>query len=159
MQARDVKTIEDAIALVEARHLTHVKVAVADIDGILRGKYLTKEKFYSVLKSELAFCNVVLGWDSEDQLYDNVKYTGADTAIITWAKRIPHRETRCTTTDSLRRNRNIQTNSSTTHSRKFTELALPDRQHCPSLARLSCVAIFSLRLEQGRSRRSCSGAR
>jgi len=80
MQSRAVKTIEDAIALVEARRLTHVKVGVSDIDGILRGKYLSKEKFISTLKSGLSFCNVVLGWDSQDQLYDNVQYTGWHTA-------------------------------------------------------------------------------
>ena len=80
MQAREVKTIEDAIALVEARRLTHVKVAVSDIDGILRGKYMSKDKFISSLKSGLSFCNVVLGWDSNDQLYDNVQYTGWHTA-------------------------------------------------------------------------------
>ncbi|MBI3523871.1 MAG: glutamine synthetase [Betaproteobacteria bacterium] len=80
MQARDVKTVADAIALVEARQLTHVKIAVSDIDGILRGKYLSREKFLSTLKSGLSFCNVVLGWDSQDQLYDNVAYTGWHTA-------------------------------------------------------------------------------
>ena len=80
MQAREVKTIEDAIALAEARNLTHVKVAVSDIDGILRGKYMSKDKFISSLKSGLSFCNVVLGWDSNDQLYDNVQYTGWHTA-------------------------------------------------------------------------------
>jgi glutamine synthetase len=80
MQAREVKTVEDAIALVEARKLTHVKVGVSDIDGILRGKYLSKEKFIACLKGELSFCNVVLGWDLNDQLYDNVKYTGWHTA-------------------------------------------------------------------------------
>lgn len=80
MQAREVKTIEDAIALVEARNLSHVKVGVSDIDGILRGKYLSREKFISCLKGELSFCNVVLGWDLNDQLYDNVSYTGWHTA-------------------------------------------------------------------------------
>ena len=80
MQARAVNTIEDAIALVEARGLTHVKIGVSDIDGILRGKYLSTEKFISTLKSGLSFCNVVLGWDSQDQLYDNVQYTGWHTA-------------------------------------------------------------------------------
>lgn len=80
MQAREVKTIEDAIALVDARELSHVKVAVPDIDGILRGKYLSRDKFVSTLQSGLAFCNVVLGWDSGDQLYDNVRYTGWHTA-------------------------------------------------------------------------------
>jgi glutamine synthetase len=53
-----------------------VKVAVTDIDGILRGKYLAKEKFFSVAKGNLSFCNVVLGWDSSDACYDDVRYTG-----------------------------------------------------------------------------------
>jgi glutamine synthetase len=80
MQTRQVKTIEDAVALIEARRLKHVKVGVSDIDGILRGKYLRADKFVAALKSGLAFCNVVFGWDSQDQLYDNVKYTGWHTA-------------------------------------------------------------------------------
>ncbi len=80
MQARTVKSVEDAIALVESRKLSHVKIGVSDIDGILRGKYLSKEKFLSCLKGGLSFCNVVLGWDLNDQLYDNVKYTGWHTA-------------------------------------------------------------------------------
>jgi glutamine synthetase len=53
-----------------------VKVAVTDIDGILRGKYLHKEKFLSAAKSGLGFCNVVFGWDSGDVCYDNATYTG-----------------------------------------------------------------------------------
>ena len=28
----------------------------------------------------MSFCNVVLGWDAHDQLYDNVAYTGWHTA-------------------------------------------------------------------------------
>lgn len=80
MQAREVKTAEDAIRLIEARGLTHVKVGLSDIDGIMRGKYLAKDKFISALKSGFGFCNVVLGWDLNDQLYDNVQYTGWHTA-------------------------------------------------------------------------------
>jgi glutamine synthetase len=53
-----------------------VKVAVTDIDGILRGKYLHKEKFLSAAKSGFGFCNVVFGWDSGDVCYDNATYTG-----------------------------------------------------------------------------------
>ncbi len=53
-----------------------VKVAVADIDGILRGKYLQKEKFLSAAKGGFGFCNVVFGWDSSDVCYDNAEYTG-----------------------------------------------------------------------------------
>ncbi len=53
-----------------------VKVAVTDIDGILRGKYLHKNKFLSALDGGFGFCNVVFGWDSADLCYDNSKYTG-----------------------------------------------------------------------------------
>ncbi len=53
-----------------------VKVAVTDIDGILRGKYLHKNKFLSAAESSFGFCNVIFGWDSSDRCYDNVKYTG-----------------------------------------------------------------------------------
>jgi glutamine synthetase len=53
-----------------------VKVAVTDIDGVLRGKYLQKEKFLSAAQKGFGFCNVVFGWDSADACYDNARYTG-----------------------------------------------------------------------------------
>ena len=43
MQARDVKTAEDARKLLEKLELDHVKVGVFDIDGILRGSYMSRE--------------------------------------------------------------------------------------------------------------------
>jgi glutamine synthetase len=73
---RQVKTVADARAIVLERDLTHVKVGVFDIDGILRGKYMSRAKFDSSLDGGFGFCDVVLGWDSKDQLYDNVRYTG-----------------------------------------------------------------------------------
>lgn len=53
-----------------------VKVAVADIDGVLRGKYISTEKFLAVAQTDLAFCDVIFGWDMADQAYDNTSYTG-----------------------------------------------------------------------------------
>jgi len=53
-----------------------VKVAVADIDGILRGKLLHKDKFASALEGGFGFCDVVYGWDMHDQCYDNTTVTG-----------------------------------------------------------------------------------
>ena len=76
MNPRAVKTIEDAKKIVELRELTHVKVGLFDNDGVMRGKYMSREKFFSSLDHGFAFCDVVLGWDSKDQLYDNVSYTG-----------------------------------------------------------------------------------
>ncbi|MBV9911630.1 MAG: hypothetical protein JOZ93_03590 [Sinobacteraceae bacterium] len=76
MHPRQVRTVADARAIVAERELTHVKVGVFDIDGILRGKYMSRGKFESSLQHGFGFCDVVLGWDSRDQLYDNVRYTG-----------------------------------------------------------------------------------
>ncbi|CAN5512031.1 glutamine synthetase [soil metagenome] len=53
-----------------------VKIAYPDMDGILRGKYVSTEKFLSSIESGSAFCNVIFGWDSNDVAYDNVAYTG-----------------------------------------------------------------------------------
>ena len=53
-----------------------VKVAITDIDGILRGKYLHKDKFLSAVEGGFGFCNVVFGWDVNDACYDNGRYTG-----------------------------------------------------------------------------------
>ncbi|MGQ0675230.1 MAG: glutamine synthetase family protein, partial [Rhodospirillales bacterium] len=80
MQPRQVKTAADARKIVAERGLTHVKVGVVDADGVVRGKYLAREKFFSALENGYGFCDVVLGWDSNDQLYDNVAFTGWHTA-------------------------------------------------------------------------------
>ena len=53
-----------------------VKVAVSDIDGVLRGKYLHKDKFFSAAEGGFGFCDVVFGWDMTDQCYDNTTLTG-----------------------------------------------------------------------------------
>ncbi len=66
--------------VLKARDIDYVKVGVFDIDGVLRGKYIDREKFLSALDHGLGFCDVVLGWDSNDQLYDNVTVTGWHTA-------------------------------------------------------------------------------
>ncbi len=67
-----LKTLNDA-------GVHRVRLGVTDIDGILRGKYVSVEKFASALKSGLGFCDVLFGWDIADALYDNVRYTGWST--------------------------------------------------------------------------------
>ncbi len=52
------------------------KIGIFDIDGVFRGKYVDREKFESALRKGFGFCDVVLGWDSNDQLYDNTKASG-----------------------------------------------------------------------------------
>ncbi|KAJ5740993.1 hypothetical protein N7493_000865 [Penicillium malachiteum] len=48
---------------------TRVKVAGIDVDGMLRGKILDKEKFFDVAQSGFGFCSVLFGWDMHDQVY------------------------------------------------------------------------------------------
>ena len=76
--SRSVKTADDARRIINERQLTHVKVGLFDIDGVMHGKYISKEKFFSALDHGFAFCDVVLGWDSNDQLYETseVTFTG-----------------------------------------------------------------------------------
>ena len=53
---------------------------MSDIDGILRGKYLHIDKFKGAAEpypgGGFGFCDVVFGWDSSDQCYDNTSVTG-----------------------------------------------------------------------------------
>ncbi len=53
-----------------------VKVAITDIDGILRGKVISFEKFLSAADKGFGFCDVVFGWDAGDMAYDNARVTG-----------------------------------------------------------------------------------
>ena len=55
-----------------------VKLAVTDIDGVLRGKYMHIDKFNSALDGGFGFCNVIFGWDSSDVCYEDagIEYTG-----------------------------------------------------------------------------------
>lgn len=75
-----IKDAAEARRWVEEGGHADVKVGLADIDGILRGKYLSRDKFVSALEKGFGFCDVIVGWDSNDQLYDNVTYTGWHTA-------------------------------------------------------------------------------
>jgi glutamine synthetase len=46
-----------------------VKVAGCDIDGILRGKLMSKTKFLQIAQAGFGFCSVIFGWDMHDQTY------------------------------------------------------------------------------------------
>jgi len=76
-----IQTAEDAAEWIEQRGVRQVKVAATDIDGVLRGKYISKEKFLSSLKNGLGFCDVIFGWDSSDVLYTEDSITGWQTAF------------------------------------------------------------------------------
>jgi glutamine synthetase len=73
---RAVTSVPPIVEILRKSTIGKVKVAVSDIDGILRGKYLHRDKFFSAVDGGFGFCDVVFGWDAHDQCYDNTKLTG-----------------------------------------------------------------------------------
>ncbi len=76
-----IKNAADAIARVGRADHDFVKVGVFDLDGIFRGKFMHREKFLGALETGFGLCDVVLGWDVNDQLYDNSTHTGWHTGF------------------------------------------------------------------------------
>ena len=78
--SRNSGKVHPAVAAIQKSSATKVKVAVSDIDGVLRGKYLHRDKFLGAAEPYPAggfgFCDVVLGWDMMDNTYDNTTSTG-----------------------------------------------------------------------------------
>ncbi|WP_040005315.1 glutamine synthetase family protein [Fibrisoma limi] len=64
------------IAFIEEQDLQKIRYAFADIDGVLRGKIIHRNKFLDGLTDGYGFCDVVFGWDCTDTPYDNGVVTG-----------------------------------------------------------------------------------
>ncbi|QKZ11759.1 glutamine synthetase family protein [Spirosoma sp. KUDC1026] len=67
---------QDAIDAINQAASPKIKYAFADIDGILRGKVIHRQKLLDSLADGSGFCDVVWGWDSSDTPYDNGIITG-----------------------------------------------------------------------------------
>ncbi|HYQ57812.1 MAG TPA: hypothetical protein VEP89_10760, partial [Draconibacterium sp.] len=67
---------QDLLAKIKDGDFKKIKFAVADIDGILRGKYIHKDKFSNAVENGLGFCDVIFGWDCNDKCYENNELTG-----------------------------------------------------------------------------------
>jgi glutamine synthetase len=63
------------------RGATRAKLALTDIDGVLRGKYVSLDKLAGLFEQGGGFCDCVLGWDVADQLYDQAAFTGWHTGF------------------------------------------------------------------------------
>lgn len=59
----------------ESKH-TKIRVAITDIDGVLRGKLMHRDKLLSALEGGFGFCSVVFGWDVGDFAYNNTELVG-----------------------------------------------------------------------------------
>jgi glutamine synthetase len=69
-------TFQELELLLDQHQVTQVKIGGFDVDGVLRGKYISREKFASAAAGGLGFCDVIFGWDCGDALYDNAQATG-----------------------------------------------------------------------------------
>ena len=58
------------------QNINKVKLGTFDLDGVFRGKYVSLDKFIGAAVSGLSFCDVIYGWDVNDELYDRESLTG-----------------------------------------------------------------------------------
>lgn len=70
------KTAADILKILSEKDTQKVKLAITDIDGVLRGKVISIEKFTSIVEKGFGFCDVIFGWDTSDLAYDNAAITG-----------------------------------------------------------------------------------
>lgn len=75
------RQLEEKLNGYRERGAARVKLGLTDIDGVIRGKYVSLDKFASLMKNGGGFCDCVFGWDVDDQLYDSGSYTGWHTGF------------------------------------------------------------------------------
>ena len=68
--------MEEIVREIEEAGYSRIRLGAFDVDGVMRGKYISTDKLRSALEHGLGFCDVIFGWDSSDELYDNTTYTG-----------------------------------------------------------------------------------
>jgi glutamine synthetase len=72
---------DEILDRIAARGATRCKIGGFDVDGVLRGKYVSLDKLASALRSGFGFCDVIFGWDIADALYDLPSVTGWHTGF------------------------------------------------------------------------------
>jgi hypothetical protein len=75
-QAAAKRAAAELVQDLRGRGVDRAKIGGFDLDGVLRGKYVSLDKLESALGKGFGFCDVIFGWDVADALYDNAKVTG-----------------------------------------------------------------------------------
>jgi glutamine synthetase len=78
LQSESADTVRRALS---DGDVSHVMLGVVDLDGVLRAKHLSVEKVLRALDGDGRFCDVVLGFDSNDDVYENTAITGWHTGF------------------------------------------------------------------------------
>ena len=68
--------LEQTATFLEQHGIHKVKLAGMDLDGVLRGKYVSLDKLRSAAAHGFGFCDVIFGWDTQDACYDFSSVTG-----------------------------------------------------------------------------------
>ncbi len=74
-------TLRAKVKQYRERGVSRIKLGLTDLDGVIRGKYVSIEKFQSLAEQGGGFCDCVFGWDADDQLYDAGQHTGWHTGF------------------------------------------------------------------------------
>lgn len=74
-------TLNEKLQTYAQRNVTRVKLGLTDIDGVIRGKYVSIDKFAGLLSKGGGFCDCIFGWDVNDQLYTTSTFTGWHTGF------------------------------------------------------------------------------
>ena len=86
----EVKSAADMRRIVEERDAQNVTIALSDSNGLLRGKYISRDKLFSVLENGWGMPPVVLALDFEDVIMDApVIADGSDGYADTMARALP----------------------------------------------------------------------
>ncbi|MEJ2429036.1 MAG: glutamine synthetase family protein [Deltaproteobacteria bacterium] len=72
----------DVIALIEEHDIRTVQIGYADIQGVMRGKYIPARFFVESIDKGVAFCVVALGWDIQCMIVNGLDFSS-------WANGFP----------------------------------------------------------------------
>jgi glutamine synthetase len=76
MQLDSTELNEQIKKYIEQHDIRHIKIGISDFNGVMRGKYISLNKFYSALEKGMGFCDVIIGSDINDELIADLKFTG-----------------------------------------------------------------------------------
>ncbi|NKC01130.1 MAG: glutamine synthetase [Pseudomonadales bacterium] len=81
MADSDQDVLAQKLTQYHEKGVTKVKLGLTDVDGVMRGKYVGLDKFAGLMEKGGGFCDCLFGWDVDDQLYDESRYTGWHTGF------------------------------------------------------------------------------
>jgi glutamine synthetase len=70
MKPAEVRTPDDVRRILEERDAEHVTIAMTDMQGLLRGKYVSRNKLLSVLDNDWGLAPVTLALDPDDVIME-----------------------------------------------------------------------------------------